>query len=197
MDIITTGLMIGTSVFMVWACVGICLWHPMKNIYIDDLAYVEDVFEDRYYLETDLKANEIADVSNKYTMVYHPEYNTNIIMGYKDEFIYWANCELPYGTLLTVARKFCLEMGCFGLYKGNKLKCDELKKDNIVRIKIDGKIRNIIKDSEVPDNKRNVFKRMGSMNDFTFLRPVPHKVKNISYLDFKQRQKVSNAVKCA
>lgn len=193
MDIVSTGLIIGTGLCIVWSCVGILLWNPMRNIYIDDLAYIEDVFEDRYYLEKD--NNDITDVSNRYTMVYHPEYNTNIIMGYKDEFIYWANCELPYNTLLAVARKFCLEMGCFGLYKGNKTKSYEIGDEKVVNVKIDGKIRRIVKDTDIPEDKRNVFKRIGSINDFTFLRPVPNRVKNISYLDFKQRKDALNAVK--
>lgn len=183
---IDIGIYIGVLCVFVWCIVGRCLWWPM---YKEDLSEFEleykEFIEDSFYLregenETGNHINE-----NNMVMIYHPQFNTNIIMRYekdREAFLYWANCVIPFDTLLAISRKYCRTFDAWGIYKGCKTGKEEMKKEVKKEVKDNGVFVSVRREREqVIEEKLNKFIEMGTTRDFNFIIDVPKK----NVIDFK------------
>lgn len=191
-SLLNVGIYIGVLCMFVWSIVGRFLWWPM---YKQDLSEFEveykEFIEDSFYLREgeNERGNHINE--NNIVMIYHPQFNTNIIMRYekdREAFIYWANCVVPFETLLAMCRKYCRTFDTWGLYKGSKIGKEEIKEEVKKEVKDNGVFVSVRREREqVIEEKLNKFIEMGTIRDFKFIMDVPKK----NVMDFKMFKRMN------
>jgi hypothetical protein len=180
------GIYIGVLCIFIWSVVGRCLWWPL---YKEDLSeYIvepKEFIEDSFYLRENENEDGNTINENNVVMIYHPQFKTNIIMRYekdREAFIYWANCVIPFDTLLAICRKYCQTFDAWGIYKGCKTGKEEAKKEVKEEVKENGVFVSVKRQREcVVEEKLNKFIEIGTIRDFKFIIEVPKK----NVLDFK------------
>lgn len=119
----------------------------------------------------------------------------NVIILYKDDFIYYSNFSIPHRCLDAIGKKYVYTFACSHLYNwedtSNENNTNEEDK-NPENVKEDSKegIYLKFKNNIVLNNKsHNKFKYMGKLNDFNFLQPIENnnkEEKEVNYEDFKK-----------
>lgn len=183
---IDIGIYVGVLWVFVWSMVGRCLWWPM---YKEDLSEFEvpykEFIEDSFYLREGEHDDRNIINENNVVMLYHPQFKTNIIMRYekdREAFVYWANCVIPFETLLAICRKYCQTFNAWGIYKGCKTGKEEMKKEVKKEVKDNGVFVSVRQEREqVIEEKLNKFIEMGNIRDYNFILNTPKK----NTMDFK------------